>query len=120
MQKSRIAFINTHPIQYFAPLYAYLNRTGKFAVTALYLSDYSIRGSTGSRSRGTETAAPARTMGATRPGAARRGADARFSHRFMDAAPSGEGDRATDGGTLSSRSCLENSEGDELDHTAAS
>lgn len=45
MQKSRIAFINTHPIQYFAPLYAYLNSTGKFAVTALYLSDYSIRGS---------------------------------------------------------------------------
>lgn len=41
----RIAFINTHPIQYFAPLYAYLNQTGKFAVTALYLSDYSVRGS---------------------------------------------------------------------------
>jgi glycosyltransferase involved in cell wall biosynthesis len=40
----RIAFINTHPIQYFAPLYAYLNRTGNFDVTALYLSDFSIRG----------------------------------------------------------------------------
>lgn len=41
----RIAFVNTHPIQYFAPLYAYLNQTGKFAVTALYLSDFSVRGS---------------------------------------------------------------------------
>jgi glycosyltransferase involved in cell wall biosynthesis len=45
MQKFRIAFLNTHPIQYFAPLYAYLNRTAEFAVTALYLSDFSIRGS---------------------------------------------------------------------------
>lgn len=41
----RIAFVNTHPIQYFAPLYAYLNQTGEFAVTALYLSDFSVRGS---------------------------------------------------------------------------
>jgi glycosyltransferase involved in cell wall biosynthesis len=45
MQKLRIAFVNTHPIQYFAPLYAYLNRTGVFAITALYLSDFSVRGS---------------------------------------------------------------------------
>jgi glycosyltransferase involved in cell wall biosynthesis len=43
--KPRIAFVNTHPIQYFAPLYAYLNRTGEFAITALYLSDFSVRGS---------------------------------------------------------------------------
>src|SRR5215471_15894457 len=43
--KLRIAFVNTHPIQYFAPLYAYLNRTGRFAITALYLSDFSVRGS---------------------------------------------------------------------------
>lgn len=40
----RIAFINTHPIQYFAPLYADLNRAEDFSITALYLSDYSIRG----------------------------------------------------------------------------
>lgn len=40
----RVAFVNTHPIQYFAPLYAYLNRTGRFDATALYLSDFSIRG----------------------------------------------------------------------------
>ncbi len=45
MHKFRIAFVNTHPIQYFAPLYAYLNRTGEFAITALYLSDFSTRGS---------------------------------------------------------------------------
>jgi glycosyltransferase involved in cell wall biosynthesis len=43
--KLRVAFVNTHPIQYFAPLYAYLNRTGVFAITALYLSDFSVRGS---------------------------------------------------------------------------
>jgi glycosyltransferase involved in cell wall biosynthesis len=40
----RVAFINTHPIQYFAPLYAYLNATENISITALYLSDYSIRG----------------------------------------------------------------------------
>lgn len=45
MRKFHIAFVNTHPIQYFAPLYAHLNRTGEFAVTALYLSDFSVRGS---------------------------------------------------------------------------
>src|SRR5262249_4777230 len=43
--KLRVAFVNTHPIQYFAPLYAYLNRTEEFAITALYLSDFSVRGS---------------------------------------------------------------------------
>jgi hypothetical protein len=45
MQKLRIAFVNTHPIQYFAPLYAFLNRTGDFAITALYRSDFSVRDS---------------------------------------------------------------------------
>src|SRR5262249_13732269 len=45
MRKFRIAFVNTHPIQYFAPLYSYLDRTGEFAITALYLSDFSVRGS---------------------------------------------------------------------------
>jgi glycosyltransferase involved in cell wall biosynthesis len=42
----RVAFINTHPIQYFAPLYADLNRAEDFSVTALYLSDFSMRGAT--------------------------------------------------------------------------
>jgi glycosyltransferase involved in cell wall biosynthesis len=45
VRKLRIGFVNTHPIQYFAPLYAYLNRKTEFAVTALYLSDFSVRGS---------------------------------------------------------------------------
>lgn len=36
--------LNSHPIQYFAPLYAYLNAASDFDVTALYLSDLSIRG----------------------------------------------------------------------------
>jgi hypothetical protein len=36
--------LNSHPIQYFAPLYAYLNAAPDLEVTALYLSDVSIRG----------------------------------------------------------------------------
>src|SRR6266540_577901 len=41
---TRIAVLNSHPIQYFAPLYAYLNRAPDLEVKALYLSDFSIRG----------------------------------------------------------------------------
>src|SRR5207237_298940 len=41
---ARIAVLNSHPIQYFAPLYAYLNSVPDIEVTALYLSDFSIRG----------------------------------------------------------------------------
>jgi glycosyltransferase involved in cell wall biosynthesis len=41
---TRIAVLNSHPIQYFAPLYAYLNGAPDLEVTALYLSDISIRG----------------------------------------------------------------------------
>ena len=41
---TRIAVLNSHPIQYFAPLYAYLNQAPELDVTALYLSDFSIRG----------------------------------------------------------------------------
>ena len=44
IKRHRVAFINTHPIQYFAPLYADLNRAEDLSVTALYLSDYSVRG----------------------------------------------------------------------------
>ena len=36
--------LNSHPIQYFAPLYAYLNSAPDLEVTVLYLSDFSIRG----------------------------------------------------------------------------
>ena len=43
-RQARIAFLNTHPIQYFAPLYAYLNASDDLNVSAIYLSDYSIRG----------------------------------------------------------------------------
>ncbi|SEF14519.1 Glycosyltransferase involved in cell wall bisynthesis [Rhizobiales bacterium GAS191] len=42
--KKRVAVVNSHPIQYFAPLYAYLNASSDISVTALYLSDCSIRG----------------------------------------------------------------------------
>jgi glycosyltransferase involved in cell wall biosynthesis len=41
---TRIAVLNSHPIQYFAPLYAYLNAAPDLDVTALYMSDVSIRG----------------------------------------------------------------------------
>jgi len=43
-KQTRIAVLNSHPIQYFAPLYAYLNKSPDLEVTALYLSDFSIRG----------------------------------------------------------------------------
>ncbi len=43
-KKTHIAVVNTHPIQYFAPLYAYLGDSGDIDVTALYLSDFSLRG----------------------------------------------------------------------------
>ncbi len=42
--KARIAVVNSHPIQYFAPLYAYLNASDSLEVTALYCSDFSLRG----------------------------------------------------------------------------
>ena len=44
MRPVRVGFLNTHPIQYFAPLYAYLNQADDLAVEAIYLSDYSLRG----------------------------------------------------------------------------
>jgi glycosyltransferase involved in cell wall biosynthesis len=44
MAKTRIAILNSHPIQYFAPLYAFLNAAPDLDITALYLSDTSIRG----------------------------------------------------------------------------
>ncbi|HEY7900160.1 MAG TPA: glycosyltransferase family 4 protein [Caulobacteraceae bacterium] len=44
MGKRRVAFLHTHPIQYFAPLYAFLNAAEDLSISAIYLSDYSIRG----------------------------------------------------------------------------
>jgi glycosyltransferase involved in cell wall biosynthesis len=46
LRRIRVAFIHTHPIQYFAPLYAELNRADDLSITVLYLSDYSVRGAT--------------------------------------------------------------------------
>lgn len=43
-EKRRIAVLNSHPIQYFAPLYVYLSASDEFEVTAFYLSDFSLRG----------------------------------------------------------------------------
>lgn len=40
----RVAFVNTHPIQYFAPLYRYINTTGAIEAVPIYLSDHSLRG----------------------------------------------------------------------------
>jgi len=40
----RLAVVNSHPIQYFAPLYANLSRDPALEVTALYCSDFSLRG----------------------------------------------------------------------------
>lgn len=36
--------VNSHPIQYFAPLYAYLSRDPSLEITVLYCSDFSVRG----------------------------------------------------------------------------
>jgi glycosyltransferase involved in cell wall biosynthesis len=40
----RLAVLNSHPIQYFAPLYAYLNKDPALEVTVLYCSNSSLRG----------------------------------------------------------------------------
>lgn len=40
----RIAVINSHPIQYFSPLYAYLSASNSLDVTVLYCSNFSLRG----------------------------------------------------------------------------
>ncbi len=44
MSPIRIAVLNSHPIQYFAPMYAYLNTERDLEITALYCSDFSLRG----------------------------------------------------------------------------
>src|SRR5262249_31015078 len=44
MKPTRIVVVNSHPIQYFAPLYRFLNMAPDLDVTAVYLSDISIRG----------------------------------------------------------------------------
>ena len=44
MSRVRLAVVNSHPVQYSAPLYAYLNTDPALEVTALYCTDYSLRG----------------------------------------------------------------------------
>jgi glycosyltransferase involved in cell wall biosynthesis len=44
MKPTRIAVVNSHPIQYFAPLYRFLHAAPDLDVTAVYLSDSSVRG----------------------------------------------------------------------------
>ena len=44
MTAFRLAVVNSHPIQYAAPLYAYLDADPELELTALYCSDYSLRG----------------------------------------------------------------------------
>lgn len=43
-RRYRVAVVNTHPIQYFAPLYAYLHaHCPQIELTVFYLTDYSLR-----------------------------------------------------------------------------
>lgn len=44
VRRERVAFVNSHPIQYFAPLYAHINRSTDIEVVPVYLSDFSLRG----------------------------------------------------------------------------
>lgn len=44
-KKKRVAFLETHPIQYKAPLLAYINKHTDIEIEALYLTDISLRGS---------------------------------------------------------------------------
>ena len=43
MRKYRVAVLNTHPIQYFAPLYAFANRAEDLELKVLFMSDYGLR-----------------------------------------------------------------------------
>jgi len=40
----KLAVVNSHPIQYFAPLYSYLSKSPELTITAIYCSDFSLRG----------------------------------------------------------------------------
>lgn len=43
-RRARLAIVSSHPIQYAAPLYAYLSRDADLELTVLYCSDSSLRG----------------------------------------------------------------------------
>ena len=42
-RKTRVGFIASHPIQYFAPLYQAINRTDELEAIPIYLTDFSLR-----------------------------------------------------------------------------
>jgi glycosyltransferase involved in cell wall biosynthesis len=44
--KRKVCFLNSHPIQYFAPMYRYMSKSDDLTFHVLYLSDSSIRGAT--------------------------------------------------------------------------
>lgn len=43
-ERKKVCVLNTHPIQYYAPLYAYLSQDEDIDLTVFYLSDLSLRG----------------------------------------------------------------------------
>lgn len=43
-RRVRVGFLNTHPIQYAAPLYRYINQSPDIEAVPLYLTDHSLRG----------------------------------------------------------------------------
>ncbi|MFN6936045.1 MAG: hypothetical protein ACK4NZ_12960, partial [Tsuneonella sp.] len=43
-RKRRIGFVNSHPIQYFVPLYRRINESPDLEAVPIYLTDHSLRG----------------------------------------------------------------------------
>lgn len=44
IRKRRVGFVNSHPIQYFVPLYRRINASADLEAVPIYLTDHSIRG----------------------------------------------------------------------------
>lgn len=43
-RKARVAFVNSHPIQYFVPLYRHINRSDDIEAVPVYLTKHGLRG----------------------------------------------------------------------------
>ena len=43
-RRIRVGFLNTHPIQYAAPLYRHINQSPDIEAVPIYLTDHSLRG----------------------------------------------------------------------------
>lgn len=43
-RKRRVGFVNSHPIQYFVPLYRRINQSSDLEAVPIYLTDHSLRG----------------------------------------------------------------------------